>query len=357
MLKKIFFPQDGNPEHIKSLDGLRGMAVLFVVLAHGSEITHRIDFILDFTFLGQIGVFIFFVLSAYLLDMQISRALTNGLGNSQYWYNYFLRRFLRIFPLFLISLFVYYLSYRSGFVTLNIIKYPSEILEHLTLQEAKAMYWSIGVEFKYYFLSPLIVYLAFKLFYWKINYIRAFLVFILLVSILYFQQLDFEYFRLVNYIPFFIMGTYFGILDQLRSRSYSYDLLIPIILGLIISIGTIFSVLDLKRHNFNLSFLTYAVLIGLLMMLIKDSRGFFSKIFEWKILRYIGNISYSIYLFHCLFIFILHDYSLGNNYYNSIAYLALTILFSTLTYLLVEYPLSRVRLATRKNLAQQNFSS
>ncbi|QYA27077.1 acyltransferase [Gramella sp. MT6] len=357
MLKEIFFPQDGKPEHIKSLDGLRGMAVLFVVLAHGSEVTDRIDFILDFTYLGQLGVFIFFVLSAYLLDMQISKALINGLGNIQYWCNYFLRRFLRIFPLFFISLIVYYISYRFGFVTLNIIKYPSGILEHLTFQEAKAMYWSIRVEFQYYFISPLIVYLAFKLFRWKINHIKAFLVSIVLISTLYFQQLDFEYFRLVNYIPFFIIGSYLGIIDQLRFRPYSYDLLIPIILGLLITVDSIFPLLVVDRHYFNISFLTYAILIGLLMVLVKDSKGFFSKIFEWKILRYIGNISYSIYLFHCLFIFILHDYNLGSKYYNSIAYLALTILFSSLTYLLVEYPLSRVRLTTAKKLSQKNFSS
>ena len=74
----LFFPNEEKPEHIKSLDGLRGIAVLFVLLAHSSHIHINIYHEINLGALGRIGVYLFFVLSAYLLDRQIALAFLNN---------------------------------------------------------------------------------------------------------------------------------------------------------------------------------------------------------------------------------------------------------------------------------------
>src|SRR5690606_14005077 len=124
------FPNDFSPNHIKSLDGIRGLAVIFVVLAHGGEMSNQIDFIINFKGFGKLGVFFFFVLSAFLLDMYIAKALINEKANKKYWLNYFLRRFLRIYPLFFVSLLIYWALGRFNFIP-KLISNFEDIKNHL----------------------------------------------------------------------------------------------------------------------------------------------------------------------------------------------------------------------------------
>ena len=116
-ISKLLFPYDHKKDHFKALDGLRGLAVLLVILSHSS-----IDGVymlpgVDFSGMGKPGVLLFFVLSAYLLDRQIIVGFVNGKANARFWANYFLRRFLRIFPLYTLALFVFYGCYQAGFST------------------------------------------------------------------------------------------------------------------------------------------------------------------------------------------------------------------------------------------------
>lgn len=54
---KIYFPNDFKTNHVKALDGVRGLAVLLVVIAHGNELGNYIDF--NTKGFGRLGVFIF----------------------------------------------------------------------------------------------------------------------------------------------------------------------------------------------------------------------------------------------------------------------------------------------------------
>ena len=61
-IHKLIFPYDNKKDHFKALDGLRGLAVLLVVLSHAS--LHNVYLFpgLDFSGMGKPGVFLFFVL-------------------------------------------------------------------------------------------------------------------------------------------------------------------------------------------------------------------------------------------------------------------------------------------------------
>ena len=86
-------------KHIKTLDGLRGIAVILVILAHGLIIN-----------CGWLGVQLFFVLSGYL----ITKILLNDTNYTVGFYlkRFYWRRALRIFPIYFLYLFVLWISYQ-----------------------------------------------------------------------------------------------------------------------------------------------------------------------------------------------------------------------------------------------------
>jgi peptidoglycan/LPS O-acetylase OafA/YrhL len=146
--------------HFASLDGLRGIAVLFVLISHLSNNQLLLLPYVNFGGSGKYGVYLFFVLSSYLLDRQIAKAMLLEKATARFWINYFFRRFLRIYPLYLLVLVINYTMSENGnalFIDLS----STELWQHIILQEGYSVFWSIPVEFKYYFFSPLVM-LAFN---------------------------------------------------------------------------------------------------------------------------------------------------------------------------------------------------
>ena len=64
--------ESSSTHHVRvpSLDGLRGLAVLLVLVSHASNIGVWLGPWFDCRGVGRYGVFLFFVLSAYLLTRQ-----------------------------------------------------------------------------------------------------------------------------------------------------------------------------------------------------------------------------------------------------------------------------------------------
>ncbi|HWE04793.1 MAG TPA: acyltransferase [Tepidisphaeraceae bacterium] len=86
--------------HLPALDGLRGVAILLVLLHH-LFITANFHHLLSRAFLsiaaaGWVGVNLFFVLSGFL----ITRILVASKESPHYFRNFYARRTLRIFPLY-----------------------------------------------------------------------------------------------------------------------------------------------------------------------------------------------------------------------------------------------------------------
>ena len=83
--------------HVPALDGARGLAILLVLLDHASDAHLYLFAGADLNRAGKYGVYLFFVLSSFLLTLPFcaGRAPTD----LRSWLNYGMRRFLRIFPL------------------------------------------------------------------------------------------------------------------------------------------------------------------------------------------------------------------------------------------------------------------
>ena len=121
VLSDLEVTRKSKPTRVRELDGLRGFAILLVLLKHGginAEIftnanhsnmslpTHGVRFVFN---TGWMGVDLFFVLSGFL----ITGILIDTAGRTHYYRNFIVRRALRIFPLYYAFLLIAFIASAS----------------------------------------------------------------------------------------------------------------------------------------------------------------------------------------------------------------------------------------------------
>lgn len=139
-------------KHTVSLDGMRGLAVLFVFMSHTSGREMPIASWLNFHGIGHIGVYLFFVLSGFLL--------TQNLLRGQKTVQYFSRRFFRIAPLYffvLICVVAYQTAGNYSSNYLNIKGGWEGVLLHFLFLKGDSIFWTIAAEFAFYLMLPFVV--------------------------------------------------------------------------------------------------------------------------------------------------------------------------------------------------------
>ena len=167
-----------SSRHVPALDGLRGVAILGVVLFHGSLMLRWHQpvnaWLAAWPLIGWLGVDVFFVLSGFL----ITGILLDTRSGPRYFVNFYARRILRIMP-------VYYLLLAFVFVVLpRLVPFESEGLRIIQARQAwlwthltnlgfvyhrkvwaladwldLTHLWSLAVEEQFYLVWPLVVYL------------------------------------------------------------------------------------------------------------------------------------------------------------------------------------------------------
>jgi peptidoglycan/LPS O-acetylase OafA/YrhL len=349
---QLFFPHDNKAGHIKALDGLRGVAVLLVVCSHAAMSDLYIHESLNWVRGGKMGVYLFFLLSAYLLDRQIALAFRRGNVSVRYWANYFLRRILRIYPLFILAIAAYGIMTLAGIPTF--INRLTDVPAHLLLLRGNGIFWSIPVEFKYYFFSPLLLWVCHRFLRWDWRKVTLLLLAITVASIILQYLFSFSNISTLRYLPLFLAGTLLSLIEvafqkeRPHSQSYAklfdgFGLIAAGILGLSIPLyfSAVFGfILDIHQPVFTFP---YAILWTAVLVAVRYGSGILRCIFEFKPLRFLGTISFSVYLFH-LVIIVLVDRSEIPQWSKFYVYFVATIAVSSITYLVVERPLARIRL-------------
>lgn len=353
MLSRLFFLSDNNKNHSLELDGLRGLAVILVLLSHTSNENLMFHEYLNFEKTGKVGVYLFFVLSAYLLDLQIAKALKANKTSFAYWKNYLRKRFLRIYPLFFIAL-VTYGVFSIFFIETPIDK-PSDIAKHILLLSGESVFWSIAVEFKFYIVSPIIMWVCHKHLKWRLKHILLF--FTLLVSMVVVVESIFALPQIstFKFFPVFLVGTFIAILEVSdhkeflrKTPSVIYDLLgVCSLLIIILSFPYYFNLITGIQINFHHPnfFLPYGLIWGVFLMAARYSKGLIGKLLRWSVLRFMGKISYSIYLFHMLILIVFINIDLGISQSLIIySFFIITLLVSIISYLVFEVPLNMLKI-------------
>lgn len=310
-----------HTHYYPALDGLRGVAILLVVFLH------VFDF-LNYFFFGWLGVDLFFVLSGFL----ITEILLKTVDKPNFLRNFYMRRILRIFPLFYLTLIIcllvlpqiksiplsfdYYTKNQLWFWTylqnwLYVFKQPhdNKILLHT---------WSLAVEEQFYLVWPAIV-----LFVRKPKTLLAIAIFALIgvgvarYVIWSFSVQDLAYSSLYTFtrIDGLCIGCILALLMHINPgflKKYT-----ALIILLMAAINFTFYFIN-NQISFSLPYLafvgytTFAVLFGILVYeaVIGESK-IIRIIFNNGILKFFGKISYGLYVYHWPVYILLFPFFLG----------------------------------------------
>lgn len=297
-----------NREHYPALDGLRGIAILLVVFFH------NFGFI-NYFYFGWLGVDLFFVLSGFL----ITNILINQVGSEDYLKNFFVRRVLRIFPLYYLLLIIFLLilpnfdAYKDNlkYYTDNqwwlwaylqnwlyVFKVPEDtnVLLHL---------WSLGVEEQYYLIWPFIILLIRKP-KWLLALSLTILVLIMgLRLVLWYKNIEgLHYFGLYTFtrIDGLCIGSALALIRILKPK-FITNFTAPIILSVAV-LNFVFYFIN-KLNNFSFpyfAFVGYTTFAVVFAVLVHEAatvnKNIITHILKISPLRFLGKISYGFYIFH-----------------------------------------------------------
>ncbi len=152
--------------YIPALDGIRGIAILMVMFYHFTDPTLGGGPLLKLFKLGVSGVDLFFVLSGFL----ITGILFDAKSNPYYFRNFYIRRSLRIFPLYygvLIAVLVVLPQFHV-IVDPVILQHQAWLWSYLsnflvggsevTTLNRLGHFWSLAVEEQFYLVWPLMIF-------------------------------------------------------------------------------------------------------------------------------------------------------------------------------------------------------
>src|SRR5882757_2722259 len=153
----------GAPEHrIPSLDGLRALSIFLVLVLHSIqriEITSPVSFLWVGIFNGSTGVFIFFVISGYLISSLLLRE--HEKRGSISLRGFYFRRAMRILPPLYVYVRVLLLLGWAGrlpIFKLDIISALFFFHDYaLSLMWPLEHFWSLSIEEQFYFIWPLLL--------------------------------------------------------------------------------------------------------------------------------------------------------------------------------------------------------
>jgi peptidoglycan/LPS O-acetylase OafA/YrhL len=358
-IEGLFFhrPSTSNVS-LDALDGMRGIAVLFVVLSHLS--LFDLDPIpgLSFRGAGEYGVFLFFVLSAFLLTWQQLGRSDAELHRLRPWLVYAARRVLRIFPLYAVVLLVGW-----GLGDLD----AREVARHLALREGQGVYWTIPVEFKYYLVLPVVVF-AFALALGRrtLPVVAGVAIALPLVAWLWPPPPPGEaVVWLGPYLPVFLLGSLTAFVHwKLSAQAFAPTGLLRLALPLV-AIAALASVLvlvpdawlrltarEVEPARFQANFVLLGALWSLFLLgTLQGGRGL-ARALAWKPLRLVGIVSFSIYLWH-LQVILIAWHGVGSRGLKSAAALVGTLGVACISYLVFERPFLRLGLRARDALRAQ----
>lgn len=339
-------------QKLNEVEGIRGIAVIFVVLSHLSNPGRLL-----FSGGGKTGVWLFFVLSAFLLTRYFI-ARPERIEKPIEWLNYFFRRILRIYPLYIVALLAYFFS--GAMITS-----PAVIMRHLLLQKGYGHFWTMPVEITFYLLLPVVI--IFLRYVARSSLLPS--IFFLFGAIALNEAFypavksPSHTIDLIWYLPVFLTGSVAAVIHENLSKKqiprkirWGFDLgALLILAGTVLTMPGIFSKLfypvslefSIRMYNY------YGIAWGLFIIFVFNGSGLTRRLANLKLFKFSGRISYDIYLIHYLFITLALKYYHKIDLFSGTTILGATLLSSVLMHYLIERPLINVSLLRFGKAAQQ----
>ncbi|GEN72341.1 acyltransferase family protein [Chryseobacterium lathyri] len=324
------------------IQGLRALAVFLVFIFH-----------ISFSSLpgGFLGVDIFFVISGYLISGIILSKKEKG---NFTFTNFYIGRLKRIVP-------VYYIVLIAVLIAAIIIYLPSDILQlrmnafwssifasnvyfstldtyfgASSIENPFLHTWTLAIEMQFYFLLPLLLFFVNKK--WLPTLLIILIIGLLGYSLCGTYLLDLKsqmYFSLPARIPEFCIGALFAVKQDYLKKVGSTTLNCISAVSLIIII--VCSFLFSEKSDYP-GYLVIFPCIATAFLLVNKVSFINKKILSNKIAVHIGELSYSIYLWHWPIMALYRYYKSSNEFnFSEIALITVsTYLLSLFTYYTIE---------------------
>ncbi len=311
---------------IPELDGVRGLAILLVLLFHfGGTPPRLVPRILSLPIqLGWSGVDLFFVLSGFL----IGGILLDTKNSSNYFQSFYARRALRVFPIYLLSVFFYFhvglpLARHFGYLQaahnapeawywLHVSNWHSAFREAVGPM-ARSAYdvpvlthvWSLAVEEQFYLVWPFFVLLFDSSGLWCASCLMVIAPLCLRIAYMH-NRFGSEF--LYRLTPFRIDALALGCLIAMIVRNSKWRVAVaPWVRYLAATAAAAILVCVIAQrspHNSGLAMQTagytcFALLYGaLIFSAVANTRSIVSTQLRRPVLRTFGKYSYAMYMFH-----------------------------------------------------------
>lgn len=317
-------------QKLEHIDSLRGVAILMVILVHTAQMTPRMSYrMLEIATLGQLGVQLFFVVSAITLGLSADHRI----GEQNRYKKFIIRRFFRIAPLYYMGI-IWYFVFRS---TMLFIETGSlQPASSYTLPNILANFffihgfyppanntivpggWSIGTEMAFYLCFPMLFILFQKM--KGLSMVQVVSQFILLMGLYYFMEYSyiiwagvtverntFIYCNLINQLPVFLVGllAYHLIKNHMLEK-------IPFIINIFFLCLFLFITLALWRSDLTLvnPFMFIPFTVGIAFIFLYNLFAG-TRLLNFSFLQRIGQVSYSMYIWHFMFAWYCLEYLNG----------------------------------------------
>ncbi|KAG6622984.1 Acyltransferase family [Phytophthora cinnamomi] len=316
-------------------------------------------------FMGAVGVDAFFVLSSFLLTMIFMKKSIQLLAQQasyRKWaftlIDYFSKRFFRVYPLFAllsIALWLMPFEYKNRYF---MVKKPEDfnLFQTLTFHPEHRHYlmWTLPLEISYYFILPVFVLGVLKMGrYWWVSFVPLYIW--VIHEGIYTTRNNFYRQPLKLHLPTFIAGSMAAVIyvkfdAWMKGSGFVFRtphtvavrfiefVLIAFYLSVVVR-GLVFNWFGAPLPTETHYIMPFtSVKLSLLIAIEMVLPSTVSQIFEWVVLRYLGKISFSVYLLHVFVIFSKPIKSQHSYYDRTISFFGLVILLATVSYHVVEYP-------------------
>ncbi len=338
--------------YIPELDGLRGLAIGSVLLYHCHERLHssHLDVIAQW---GWVGVNLFFVLSGFL----ITGIILDSRDDPHFFRNFYARRGLRIWPVYvlvlLLNYFVVPLVFGSFWWAVHEMRYAPWLhyiffvqnLFFLALPGTIGPTWSLAIEEQYYiFWAPIARFV-------KNRALLPMLIGVFIASP--FIRLSNTGFLTPTHTLTHLDGLAIGSLIALTLRQFAFS---REAWRKIAGVGLLCGISGATMMIFHGSAFTDTLLAlgfgGMLVagLLVSRDGGWYSRFLTWRPLKFLGTISYGLYMIHILCFVVIGAFDLKMQKYGltgdlTIVFvrLALSISVATLMWYGFEKPILRLK--------------
>lgn len=304
---------------IPALTGIRAFASFWVLLMHLYSPLLKNTLLFPFASAGFSGVTLFFILSGFILSYVYQDKFKNKNFTANY-KDFILNRIARIYPLHLTCLlFIFSLYFFAGHnndlskFMYNIFLVQAWGFFGISEHSYNAAAWSISVEFFWYLLFPFII-----LFINNSKKIGLLALIVCFAFVSYNSSYNDYYFYFDPFFRFICWGNpngyfycgkslgYYGVFFLMGACLYPFVKKFPEgkawDYGCLFSFSLLFILFALPLNQqdvyYNTLFSLLSVIYGILIISLCKTTGVFQKIFGNRVVVYLGEISFALYMTH-----------------------------------------------------------